>query len=351
MVGLKPCSSCSQGFCEACMVLYHKAVLENQSSKGKRGSNARVPVCNLCVQKRFCPFASSKTFAENKVVCFCQQKATKYAAFCALTYAFATTKKVKGEHHKNFAEVVARRVDCELLQQFGCSIAMWRSFDNGASFAILRDSQPVPSEDETCTNLYVVFRGTCNFENVVTDMKTTMGIFPFNNTCKSPNSGQVRKALKMKVHQGFLELYLSVRLEILSALQNLLSLSTNPKVVCLGHSLGGALATLLALDLKQTLLADTAAACLESYTFGCPRVGDPVFASQYNSLVPYTYRVVNEKDVVPAMPLRSALFPYIHVGTLCLVRSKYSHSAKDAGDCAEIEIEVSSPEQKDDTTA
>jgi predicted lipase len=44
-------------------------------------------------------------------------------------------------------------------------------------------------------------------------------------------------------------------------------------VFCTGHSLGGALATLCALEMRQRL-----GLRVELYTFGSPRVGSPQFA-------------------------------------------------------------------------
>ena len=54
---------------------------------------------------------------------------------------------------------------------------------------------------------------------------------------------------------------------------------------------------------------------LQLYTFAGPRVGDPVFANNYNELVPNSYRVVNLADVVPLTPPTKILkHTYQHVG-------------------------------------
>lgn len=73
------------------------------------------------------------------------------------------------------------------------------------------------------------------------------------------------------------------------------------KVWITGHSLGGALASLVAYDLLQKkIIAD--AAQVQVYTMGQPRVGNLAFANAYNELVPRTYRMVNAKDIVPHLP-------------------------------------------------
>jgi hypothetical protein len=66
-----------------------------------------------------------------------------------------------------------------------------------------------------------------------------------------------------------------------------------------GHSLGGALATLLALDVAaNTSFKDPAV-----YTYASPRTGDPLFASTYNQVVKNTFRIANRLDIVPKLPL------------------------------------------------
>ena len=77
--------------------------------------------------------------------------------------------------------------------------------------------------------------------------------------------------------------------------------------VC-GHSLGGALATLAALDIAANAPAPFKNPTV--YTYASPRAGDEQFATTYNRLVPNTFRIANELDVVPKVPLTP---PYEHV--------------------------------------
>jgi pimeloyl-ACP methyl ester carboxylesterase len=67
-----------------------------------------------------------------------------------------------------------------------------------------------------------------------------------------------------------------------------------------GHSLGGALATLLALDVAANTGLGSA---LTSSTYASPRTGDPSFADTYNQVVPNTVRIANRLDLVPKLPL------------------------------------------------
>lgn len=71
-------------------------------------------------------------------------------------------------------------------------------------------------------------------------------------------------------------------------------------IIC-GHSLGGALATLLALD-----VAANAAAPFNNpmaYTYASPRTGDTQFVNTFNHLVPNSARIANRVDLVPKLPM------------------------------------------------
>ena len=65
-----------------------------------------------------------------------------------------------------------------------------------------------------------------------------------------------------------------------------------------GHSLGGALATLLALDVAVNTPFFPAV-----YTYASPRTGDSQFVAIYNHAVPNTVRIANRVDLVPKLPL------------------------------------------------
>lgn len=71
-----------------------------------------------------------------------------------------------------------------------------------------------------------------------------------------------------------------------------------PTVFTSGHSLGGALATLAALDLKMSLnLSD-----VRVITFGSPRVGNHVFTKWFEEVVGPSWRFTHDRDIVPSVP-------------------------------------------------
>lgn len=70
-----------------------------------------------------------------------------------------------------------------------------------------------------------------------------------------------------------------------------------PLVVC-GHSLGGALATLLVADMTANTPLKP-----QAWTFASPQVGDAIFAARYGGLITVSWRIYNQVDVVPYFPI------------------------------------------------
>lgn len=104
------------------------------------------------------------------------------------------------------------------------------------------------------------------------------------------------------VHAGFNETWKSFSADVADFLRG-----RNPSVIhCVGHSLGGALATL-----NADYLSSIRAAEVKLYTFGSPRTGDMFFARSLSKRVTEQnmYRVHHRSDAVPKIPL----FPFNHV--------------------------------------
>lgn len=108
--------------------------------------------------------------------------------------------------------------------------------------------------------------------------------------------------VQQTVHRGFAEaLRLVLDEQLIDSLRD-------RRLIITGHSLGGALAALCAMVLKQRGLCLTAV-----YTYGQPRVGDLVFSQDYDvGLHGITYRIVNHRDLVPRVPTRT--MQYRHAG-------------------------------------
>ena len=69
-------------------------------------------------------------------------------------------------------------------------------------------------------------------------------------------------------------------------------------MVVTGHSLGGVLATLLVTD-----LAANTRLWPQALTFASPEVGDAVFAARYAGLATVSWRIYNQADIIPYLPL------------------------------------------------
>lgn len=116
------------------------------------------------------------------------------------------------------------------------------------------------------------------------------------------------------VHSGFNKVFNSFEHDIRHFFTGF-----NPeRVHCVGHSLGGALATLVA-----DWVAIKSAGEPILYTFGSPRVGMRPFAERFTQKVKEEniYRVYHKTDVVSMVPL----WPFIHVpqpGTECYIDDK-----------------------------
>lgn len=123
------------------------------------------------------------------------------------------------------------------------------------------------------------FRGTANLENVLVDLNVSLTL---------------DARLNVQLHGGFAEASLAVFQHVQP------SLDKSIPIVTTGHSLGGAVAVIVALYLQQ-----------EGYevqqvvTFGQPKVTNVSGAASFESLP--LLRVVTVKDIVPLVPPISPL--------------------------------------------
>jgi hypothetical protein len=103
------------------------------------------------------------------------------------------------------------------------------------------------------------------------------------------------------VHGGFFYSYNSSFLagNLTEATGALLKKHPSAPVFVAGHSLGGALATLCALDLRVRFGPDID---LRLVTFGSPRVGNYIFAQWLDAQVSIHWRFTHNRDIVPSVP-------------------------------------------------
>ncbi len=135
-------------------------------------------------------------------------------------------------------------------------------------------------------NAYVLFRGT----QYLADWLTNLNILFDTST-----SGQ-------KVHEGFNKAFKSMVDQIRPLIG---ALPIDTKIHCIGHSLGGALATIAAEWLSKEMGRTP-----YLYTYGSPRVGLDGFSKNCTKLLgkENIYRVHNKTDIVPCIPI----WPFVH---------------------------------------
>jgi predicted lipase len=109
---------------------------------------------------------------------------------------------------------------------------------------------------------------------------------------------------------GFTTMYNAMRvgtggdaLSVAEALPKLKFKRAITSLTICGHSLGGALATLLALDVAVNTVNRDFNFPPSVYTYASPRTGDDSFVALYNHAVPNTFRIANRVDLVPKLPL------------------------------------------------
>ena len=184
---------------------------------------------------------------------------------------------------------IARRKITDQARRWG--------FGHVEPFEILRgrdvDTQGFIAVNES--RLLAAFRGTESLPDWLTNLQTVRDPGPWRNT---------------RVHEGFQDAFHAAALRI----GEIIGRERGHRQVWLtGHSLGGALAVLLAATLLESAIPVTGL-----YTFGAPRVGNNAFASHVNEGLAHAahWRVVNEGDLVPHVP---AQMFFSHAGNRMLL--------------------------------
>ena len=114
------------------------------------------------------------------------------------------------------------------------------------------------------------------------------------------------------VHRGFLSQYMDDHLNaaVSSKVRELLDSNPGYELLICGHSLGGAIGNICALELAR---ANPKTTC-RLVTYGAPRVGNSNFAAALNAMANLdAWRVQNELDVVSRLPY--TVMGYYHAGT------------------------------------
>lgn len=182
----------------------------------------------------------------------------------------------------------------------------------------------------------VVFRGTKGLTDWRTNIRFSRELFqirkPANAISNQPTSRQILPAEQImpvdiegndlaeiapraQMHNGFVDAYMSIQNEI----HRYVDRHRPKRLVMTGHSLGGALATLCAIDFQLTYKGRHDIAL---YTYGSPRVGNPAFRELVNEHIPESYRIVHGVDFVPGLP--AIWSGYRHVNSVYRIGNRFN---------------------------
>ncbi|KAL8702884.1 MAG: hypothetical protein Q9201_003947 [Fulgogasparrea decipioides] len=106
-----------------------------------------------------------------------------------------------------------------------------------------------------------------------------------------------------RVHRGFLHSWEEMKIAVLTNMKKAVEIHPDYRIVVTGHSLGGAVATLAAAELRR--LDDHFRSQTELYTFGSPRLANKEAAAWFSGQSRLSWRITYKNDLVPRLPPRA----------------------------------------------
>tara|TARA_B000000477_G_scaffold2994_1_gene2803 strand:+ start:21309 stop:22025 length:717 start_codon:yes stop_codon:yes gene_type:complete len=144
--------------------------------------------------------------------------------------------------------------------------------------------------------VFITFRGSSSIDDWKHDLDTRT---------ENPKDN-------IKIHKGFFDQYMSVKDKIYKTIQQINKNINLENIHISGHSLGGALAYVCAVDIHLV----TNNPNIRVLTIGSPRPGNKDFANYFNNNIRESVRYKNKNDIITKMPLTSK-FKHVHP-SICL---------------------------------
>lgn len=191
--------------------------------------------------------------------------------------------------------------------------------------------------------IVVAFRGTYSITNTVIDLSTVPQEYvPYPEPDDGRGNGTSNRCDNCTVHMGFLESWTQARKLVLPVLKNVRARHHDYPIHLVGHSLGGAVALLAALELKVAMGWDD----LVVTTFGEPQAGNAGFVDYVDhifglggldgydpDLERRRYRrVTHVGDPVPLLPLSEWGYRP-HAGEIFITKPELSPAVEDLTLC------------------
>ncbi|KIW34176.1 uncharacterized protein PV07_00971 [Cladophialophora immunda] len=225
-----------------------------------------VPILLLLTLANAAPFALQKRAISqdlfNQLSFFEQYSA---AAYCPNNNVASST-----------SNITCAAGNCPLVQTAGAESLL--EFQNEG----LADSTGFVAVDHTNQMIVMSFRGTTSFGNILADINLVMVPWDVCDLCTA--------------HSGFLDSWQTVKPQIQGVLASAKASYPSYKIIATGHSLGGAVATLAAADLRGSGYS------IALYTYGSPMVGNYFLATFITNQSGGNYRVTHAQDLVPKLP-------------------------------------------------
>lgn len=143
------------------------------------------------------------------------------------------------------------------------------------------DATGFVSVDKTRKQIVIAYRGSHSVVNFLADAQAVQ--LPYLCTL-------------CFVHAGFLSSWLATRTQVLNAVSSALAAHPGYSIVATGHSLGAAIATIAAAEMR------TKGYNVALYNYGSPMVGNSFFAKFVTNQSGGNYRVTHQSDLVPKLP-------------------------------------------------
>ncbi|KAK7755248.1 hypothetical protein SLS62_002753 [Diatrype stigma] len=237
----------------------------------------------------------------------------------------------------------------EIAKDFGCWTLScgYIAVDHGESTgpdATVHMGQERSTHNQNGGAIVVAFRGTYSITNTVIDLSTIPQEYvPYpspEDGGDTPPREPEHKCTNCTVHMGFLSSWKIARDDVLPHLKQLHQQYPEYPLYLIGHSLGGAVAALAALELKVIFGWDN----IVVTTFGEPRVGNEGFVKYldtvfelvdgHKQIEKQTYRrITHVDDPVPLLPLSEWGYRS-HAGEVFISKSELPPEPSDIRPCA-----------------
>ena len=144
------------------------------------------------------------------------------------------------------------------------------------------DTTGIVARDATTKTIVAAYRGSQSIRNWFTNIQISTR--PIPEWCPG-----------CEVHAGFLDAFQEEQTTVIDSVTRLMKENPGYKLVITGHSLGGAIATVAATELRKRGFQ------LSLVTLGAPRVGNEALA-KFISASGSNFRVTHLNDPVPRLP-------------------------------------------------